>query len=95
VTAGAVDVDVNEARDRGLASSGDFRGPGRQGHILARTYGFDYAFANQDSGVAYFRAGSECARDVQQNGGHGQVNILAEISRTTKRNGRKSIDCGQ
>ncbi len=95
VATGTVNVNVDKPGNCGLAGGGDFRRAGRHGHVLARADSFNHAVANQDSGIGYFGSGSQCARDMQQNGGHRQVNIVAEITRTTKRNGREKSPARQ
>jgi hypothetical protein len=89
VPARAMDVDIDESGNSGLPGGGNFRGSGRQGHVLARANGFNHAVANQDARVRYFCRRSQGARSVQQNGGHRQINIVTEISCPTKRNGRE------
>ena len=88
VAAGAVDVHVDEAGNGGQMRGFHFFGAGGEAHALARADRFDHAVADEDSRVWNFGGGSQCSGGVQQSGGHGQANIVAEIFAQQKQNGR-------
>src|SRR5258708_24688663 len=54
VAPGAMDVDVDESGNGGLAACGDFRYSGRQADVLTGADGFNHAVSNQDSGIGDF-----------------------------------------
>ena len=68
---GAVDMDVQKAGSRNLVGGADLARTSGQGDAAARSDGLDDAVANQDSGIAKFRRGSEGAANVEKSRGHG------------------------
>ena len=84
MAAGAVNMHVYKSRDGGLFALLRLPGRPRASSSLARADHFDLAVADQDSRVWNFHCGGERSRGVQQNGRHGQENIVAEIARVAK-----------
>ncbi len=73
VTAGPVDMQIDEAGNGGLVGCENFLGPCRQGHARPRSDGFDEIFANQDPRVVDFSRRRQGPASMNENGWHGST----------------------
>ena len=74
-----MNMHVDKSRHRGLAGGFHFDRARRQAHIGTRSDRLDNSIAYQDAGIRNFSVRCDGFRGVQQNCGHGRVNIVAEI----------------
>jgi hypothetical protein len=97
-SAGAVNMYVDKAGNGRQVFRVHFLRAGRQTHALSRADGFDHTFANQNSHVWDFSCWSQRSGSMQQNRGHWQVNIVAEIrcaAKPAKPKPRSSVELAQ
>src|SRR5450755_172455 len=73
-----MNMHVHESRDRRLLHRPDFLRSRGQTHTLPWADRVNHPVADQYSRVWNFRGWGQRSRGMQQNGRHGQVNILAE-----------------